>query len=51
MKKDPKFMKRHEMEDLRTERERMKRVIERHARRRWFDNIFKKKKFLFNALI
>jgi len=40
VKKDPKFMKRHEMEDLRAERERIKRVIERHARRRRFDNFF-----------
>ena len=43
-KKDPNFMERHVMEDLRAERERMQRVIERHARRRRFINFF-------NALI
>ena len=39
-KKDPNFMERHEMEDLRAERERMQRVTERHARRRRFTNFF-----------
>ena len=36
------------MEDLRAERERMQRLIERHARRRRFNNFFKN---FSNALI
>ena len=36
------------MEDLRAERERMQRLIERHARRRRFNNFFK---IFSNALI